>query len=389
VLSPNSYLVLSSDCFLKQLEEPCVYNAVTDELYETNDKAFDFLKLCDGSRRVADLKFEKKFVSWCLKEGILSPSSEEARRQFVLEPASRPSLRYLELQITSRCNLKCRHCYIGDTNRVDLPADKIITVLEEFEKMQGLRLLISGGEPLLHPDFWDINDALTRFGFRSVLLTNGTLIDKKTAEKLKVHEVQVSLDGIDSSHDMLRGSGAFTKAVNSLRELVKAGKDVSVATMVHSGNLNDFPTLKGLIEGIGVREWNVDVPCPIGRLAVHKELQVPYEKAAPFLNYGFGGGLYTSSPGYACGAHLCTVMPDGRVAQCGFFSEYSVGMIEEGLRNCWERIRHITLDELECQCDSKEECRGGCRFRASIEKDIYAPDPVQCYLRHETIGNAE
>jgi radical SAM protein with 4Fe4S-binding SPASM domain len=381
VLSPNSFLVLSPDCFLKQLEEPCVYNVRTDELYETNAKAFDFLRLCDGSRRVADLRFENQFVNWCLKEGILSETSAEIRRKFILEPAPHPSLRYLELQITSRCNLKCRHCYIGDARQIDLPADKIMSLLEEFEKIQGLRLLISGGEPLLHSDFWGINDALPRFGFRSILLTNGTLIDRQTASRLKVHEVQVSLDGIGQSHDMLRGRGTFVKAVNSLRQLVKAGKDVSVATMVHGGNLDDFPELEEFVKEIGVKEWNVDVPCIAGRLAENKEFQVPYGKAAPFLSYGFGGGLYTSSPGYACGAHLCTVMPDGKVAKCGFFSDWSVGDIEEGLRNCWERIEHITLDQLECICDSKEECRGGCRFRALLEKDIYAPDPVQCYFR--------
>lgn len=381
MLSPNSYLVLSPDCFLKQLEQPCVYNVRTDELYETNAKAFDFLNLCDGSRRVADLRFEKQFVAWCLKEGILSETSGEVRRKFILEPATHPSLRYLELQITSRCNLKCRHCYIGDARQIDLPTDKIMNVLEEFQKMQGLRLLISGGEPLLHPDFWSINDALPCFGFRSILLTNGTLIEKDIASRLKVHEIQVSIDGVGHSHDMLRGRGAFSKAVGSLRELVKTGKDVSVATMVHAGNLDDFPRLEALVKEIGVKEWNVDVPCAAGKLIEHKEFQLPYDKAAPFLSYGFGGGLYTSSPGYACGAHLCTVMPDGKVAKCGFFSDYSAGETGEGLRNCWKRIEHITLDQLECICDFKEECRGGCRFRALLEKGIYAPDPVQCYFR--------
>jgi sulfatase maturation enzyme AslB (radical SAM superfamily) len=248
VLSPNDYLCLSDNYFLKQLEEPYVYNIRTDELYETNQEAFQFLKLCDGSRQVGELNFEKKFANWCLKEGILTTAPERRQRKFVVAAAPTPSLRYLELQITSRCNLKCQHCYLGEPAALDLPQKTIMHVLEEFQRMQGLRLLISGGEPLLHPDFWAINDSLPSFGFRSVLLTNGTLIDQATAKKLKVHEIQVSLDGIGTSHDIIRGKGSYTKAINALRRLHKLGKDVSVATMVHTKNLNDFPQLSSLIK---------------------------------------------------------------------------------------------------------------------------------------------
>lgn len=381
MLSPNDYLILSPNCFLKNLEEPYVYNIETDDLYETNKEAFEFLQLCDGSRRVSELSFERPFLDWCLKEKILTLSGIKAKRKFLLPKAPQPSLRYLELQVTARCNLKCRHCYLGPAKPRDLPYQQIMVILKEFEGMQGLRLIISGGEPLLHPDFWAINDALPDFGFRSILLSNGTLIDSATAHRLKVHEVQVSLDGIGDSHDYLRGKGTFAKAIGAISELRLLGKDVSVATMVHAQNLDDFPKLETLVKEMGIREWNVDVPCVAGNLAKHKELQVPYSKAAPFLRYSFGGGLYSSSPGYACGAHLGTVTPDGKVAKCGFFCDKPVGDIKEGLRNCWKRIKHIKLEELECQCQYQEECRGGCRFRALLEKGIYAPDPVQCYLR--------
>jgi radical SAM protein with 4Fe4S-binding SPASM domain len=381
MLSQSSFLLLSPDCFLKQLEAPHVYNTKTDQLYETDTEAFAFLSLCDGSRKVAELNAQKEFLSWCLEEGIVTPTSGEIRRRFILERAPIPSLRYLELQITARCNLECRHCYLGERESAELPTETIIRVLEEFERMQGLRLLISGGEPLLHHDFWTINGALSGFGFRSVLMTNGTLIDREIAERLEVDEVQVSLDGVGDSHDLLRGTGSFNKALNAIRELRQVGKDVSVATMIHTGNLKDFPRLEALVKELGIREWNVDLPCVAGRLAQNEQLQVSCQEAAPFLNYSFGGGLYTSSPGYACGAHLCAVMPDGKVVKCGFFSDDPVGNVTEGLGNCWQCLKHITLEELECQCTYKEECRGGCRFRAFTEKDLYAPDPVQCYLR--------
>ena len=325
MLSPNDYLVLAPNCFLKNLEEPCVYNIETDELYETNKEAFDFLQLCDGSRQVRDLGFERPFVSWCLDEGILTLTREGSKRRFLLYKSPQPSLRYLELQITARCNLNCRHCYRGTPEPTDVTLEQIKYILQEFQQMQGLRLIISGGEPLLHPDFWAINDMLPHFGFRSILLSNGARIDKETAPRLNVHDVQISLDGMKESHDYLRGKGSFALAVDAINELRLLGKDVSVATMVHAGNLEDFPKLETLVKEMGAKEWNVDVPCAAGNLAKHRELQVPYQEAAKFLRYSFGGGLYTSSPGYACGAHLCTVTPEAKVAKCGFFSDKPVG----------------------------------------------------------------
>jgi radical SAM protein with 4Fe4S-binding SPASM domain len=69
-------------------------------------------------------------------------------------------------------------------------------------------------------------------------------------------------------------------------------------------------------------------------------------------------------------------MPDGRVCQCGFFADRAVGHIEEGLENCWQRIEHIPLTDLECKdCSSLKECRGGCRYRALSPN---GPDPLMC-----------
>ena len=76
----------------------------------------------------------------------------------------------------------------------DLTLEKIFRVLKEFEEIQGLRLLLSEGEPLFHPRFLEINEILREHTFRSILLSNDTLITKETAKKLRVHEFQVSLD---------------------------------------------------------------------------------------------------------------------------------------------------------------------------------------------------
>jgi radical SAM protein with 4Fe4S-binding SPASM domain len=255
------------------------------------------------------------------------------------------------------------------------------TILEEFEEIQGLRLLLSGGEPLLHPQFWRVNDLLRNYDFRSVLLSNGTLITKNVANRLQVHEVQVSLDGMKEGHESLRGRGTFRKALTAIDDLQEASIQVSVATMIHKDNLKEFDSLAGLLQSKGIKEWNVDVPCIEGRLKENKNFCPSPAEAGPLLNYGFGGGMHASKENYCCGAHLCGIMPDGNVAKCGLFTQDPVGSIDEGLKVCWERIPRIRLKELACNCSVIEECRGGCRYRAKLQGDILGPDLFQCYAR--------
>ncbi len=247
--------------------------------------------------------------------------------------------------------------------------------------MQGLRLLLSGGEPLLHPQFWRVNDLLRNYDFRSVLLSNGTLITKEVAKRLQVHEVQVSLDGMKEGHESLRGRGTFQKALMAIDYLHEAGIQVSVATMIHKDNLKEFDSLVPLLESKEIKEWNVDVPCAEGRLKENEDLCPSPSEAGPLLNYGFGGGMHASQESYCCGVHLCAIMPDGQVAKCGLFCQDPVGLIDEGLRVCWERIPQIQLKELSCNCSVMEECRGGCRYRAKLQQGILEPDLFQCYAR--------
>ena len=239
---------LNPDCSPKLLEEPCVYDRATDELYIVNQEAVAFLTDSVAGAPAPSGGEAAEFVDFCLDEGILEassgpvegPAGTRSGRRLKLAQSPVPSLRYLLLHITDRCNLSCRHCFIGESGNTDLPLEDIEAAVEEFEGMQGLRLLISGGEPLLHRKFWEINDFVADRDLRSVLLTNGTLIDRQTAARLKVQEVQVSLDGLREAHDYIRGEGHFERSVEAVQLLADAGLQVSVATMVHSRNLAGF-----------------------------------------------------------------------------------------------------------------------------------------------------
>ncbi len=377
----NKFFAIASHCSLKRLEEPYLYDIENDELYELGEEAYQFLLKCSQGERVSVKKEDEEFIQYCLSENLIVLSETPVKRNGIPHPSPIPSLRYLEFQITDRCNLRCRHCYIGDGLHQDLPLEKIFKVLKEFEEIQGLRLLLSGGEPLLHPHFWKINEILREYPFRSILLSNGTLITKETAKKLRVHEVQISLDGMKEGHESIRGEGTFEKTLQAIDHLQEANIRVSVATMIHRRNLKEFDKLASLIQSKNIREWNVDVPCIAGRMEENKDFWVSPSEAGPYLQYGYGGGLHSSEKNATCGAHLCAILPSGHVAKCGLFSQDPVGSVDEGLRVCWERIPRIQLKELTCNCPEMEECRGGCRFRAKLQGDIFQPDLFQCYAR--------
>jgi radical SAM protein with 4Fe4S-binding SPASM domain len=368
---------LSRESVLKWLETPSVYHIKKDDLYELDDSSFEFLQRC-ASATGCDTE-DGNFIDYCLEENILTRDKLSLKRPAVIE-SPRPSLRYLELQITNKCNLRCMHCYIGNTTFSELSVTQIRDILGEFENMQGLRVLITGGEPLIHSGFREINDMLPDFLLRKVLFTNGLLLNKKILIHLNVDEIQISIDGLEHAHDSLRGKGSFRSAIKAVNEALFAGFEVSVATMIHPANLADFEGMEKLFKEMGIKDWTVDIPCITGRLERNSEFHISPEQGGKYLRYGYGAGLHSGASGFACGLHLAAVMADGRVSKCTFYADRSVGRIEDGLRKCWERIKPIRLDALACDCKYVEVCRGGCRYRALLAGDQFGKDIYKCFL---------
>ncbi len=376
---------LTRQTALKWLETPSVYQIARDEVHELDDDSFRFLTSC-ASDEGCDNR-DSAFIDYCLEEGLLTRENVALKRP-LLKPSPDPSLRYLELQLTSRCNLRCRHCYIGDDTPRELSSVQVRSVLKDFEEMQGLRVLLTGGEPLLHSRFDEINEMLPDLFLRKVLFTNGILLKKDMLNRLKVHEIQVSIDGMEAAHDALRGAGTCDIALGAVRRALDAGFEVSVSTMVHAGNLGDFDAMERLFKSLGVKDWTVDVPCAAGRLKDNRELTVSPEEGGKYLGYGYGGGMHATGPGYACGLHLMAVLPDGTAAKCTFYGDRAVGTIGEGLRTCWQRIRPVKLDSLDCKCEYLEACRGGCRYRAELLENPQGRDLYRCSL-YGVIDKAE
>jgi radical SAM protein with 4Fe4S-binding SPASM domain len=150
--------------------------------------------------------------------------------------------------------------------------------------------------------------------------------------------------------------------------------------MIHPANLADFEEMNKLFKEMGIKDWTVDIPCITGRLEKNREFHMSPEQGGKYLRYGYGTGLHAGASGFACGLHLAAVMADGRVSKCTFYADSCVGRIEDGLRECWERIKPIKLDKLACDCQYIESCRGGCRYRAQLLGDPLGKDLYKCYL---------
>ena len=368
---------LIENAVLKWLETPSIYQIRTDELYELDDASFGFMKKCASANGCRSE--DREFIDYCLSEGLLT-TTEFSAKQPALIKSPVPSLRYLELQITDRCNLRCRHCYIGEKSPTELTVQQITGLLKEFEEMQGLRVMVTGGEPLLHSNFDALNEVLPDFSLRKVLFTNGLLLNNNLLGRLNVEEIQISIDGLEKAHDALRGKNTFKKALSAVELARKQGLEVSVATMVHAKNLGDFDEMEKLFSDLGIKDWTVDVPCITGRLESSREFQVSPEEGGKYLRYGYGAGLHAGAAGFGCGLHLLSVMADGKVTKCTFYADRPVGSINEGLRQCWQRTVPIALKDLSCDCEYLEACRGGCRYRAELLGDPLGKDLYKCFL---------
>ena len=211
---------------------------------------------------------------------MAKPSSGGLRRLVqpllrTLETAGHP-LRYLFLEITQRCNLRCRHCGSDcgrETRHAELSTDEWLAFLDELARRFDRRkvaLVVTGGEPLCRPELDRILDRLRERGFVWGMVTNGWALSPRNVERLlrsNVASITVSLDGLRSSHDWLRGvDGSFERALAGIRLLAKAGLPFfDVVTCANPRNLDELPAVGELLRAAGVHDWRLFSIFPKGR----------------------------------------------------------------------------------------------------------------------------
>ncbi len=208
-----------------------------------------------------------------------------------------PRLRYLFLELTDACNLSCLHCGSNacPQNSRFLDAEDAKRVMDEVAERypaQGIMICLTGGEPLLHPDFFEIAAHAKKRGFSCGMTTNGMLIDASVAERLVacgMNSLSVSLDGLRDTHDWFRNrAGSFDKSVQGIRNLLNASSGrviAQVTTVVHQKNLHQLEQMFEFVQDLGVDSWRVINLEPIGRALQHGALLLEPEQLRQLLRF--------------------------------------------------------------------------------------------------------
>lgn len=176
------------------------------------------------------------------------------------------------LMITRRCNLRCLHCGTSPEQfrREDMTTKKLLSVIDELARCKVFRISVTGGEPLIHPHFFTIVNAIMQHSMRMQLDTNATLVTGKVVERLKELPrrplISVSLDSIVAeTYDLIRGPGSFINMKKGIRMLAEAGLRVRPFMVLSRLNYRELPQIVEFVKSIGIRDIFATMPTPCGR----------------------------------------------------------------------------------------------------------------------------
>ncbi len=350
--------------------------------------------------------------------------------------------------LTQSCNLKCIHCYADAVaGRVsgELTTGEVADIMAQLSEVGVAALLLSGGEPLVRGDIFEIASMASEMGIPTTLSTNGTLIDGKMAERIKLagfRYVGISLDGLEMRNDLFRGArGAFRRALAGIRNCREVGQKVGLRLTLTRHTVGDLPGIFRLIEdegiervcfyhlvysgrGRGIREaalspgevrtaveaifqqaWRwLQEGCRIEVLTVDNHADGPFLYLWARRNLDSQRAerirsLLARNGGNNSGVALVHIDNFGKVHPDQFTWGQVVGDLRrQTFREIWLEPGHPLLWQLRdrrsllpqrCQgCPFLEMCNGNFRARAwGYTGDFWGMDPG-CYLSHEELGHA-
>ncbi len=344
-----------------------------------------------------------------------------------------------------RCNLKCKHCY-SISSDVDFPGE--LTTEEVFDVMDDLKrfgvpvLILSGGEPLLRCDIFDISQRAKDMGFYVGLSSNGALIDESNINDIAYFGydyVGISLDGIGATHDAFRGKeGAFDASLNAVRLCVSNGIKVGLRFTMTMDNQHQLPDLLNLVDGEGVDKFYLSHLVYAGRgnknrgddahlEVTRRTMDLLFETAWNYVDSGVEKEFVTGNNdadavyllfwarkyfperaehlaaklaqwgGNSSGVNVANIDNLGNVHPDTFWWHYSLGNVKERpFSEIWQDTsdpimaglkRHPRQIKGRCgACAHFDICGGNTRVRAlQLTGDPWAEDPA-CYLSDEEIG---
>lgn len=391
-----------------------IYDFKNDESYIIDDEAFALLKLLDGKKSLKRIieTFPKekqeeisKIVDNFQELGLIDFSPNEINdNTYIMKlfdnvpkenPVDTPYLKNLMINLTEKCNLTCKHCYITNKNLVDFPLEKLKEVINEFYTLQGIKVILTGGEPYLYSNLEELLTFLLDLPIQKLMLTNGILI-KKQPELLDLlkqnyFDMYVSIDGLESTHNDFRNANCFQDSMEGIKLLLDNGITTSINTMAHKQNFAEFDEMLQLINSLGtIKNWSIDIPTFDDSMSkdIREKYEISFEEGGNILkDYGWGVIYESEANNLACGPNLMAIDVLGIVTKCGFFDEENVGnVLDLGVKNSWKLIQenlNWTLESLRCNeinCEYIEQCRGGCRYRAfKHSNDLLGIDSFTCY----------
>ncbi|MEO5363792.1 MAG: radical SAM protein [Magnetococcus sp. DMHC-8] len=325
--------------------------------------------------------------------------------------------------LTRRCNLRCPHCYLDaaqlDGGRDDLTTEQALAVVEQLGNFcPGAMLILTGGEPLLREDLWQIAEAATRRGLSIVLGSNGTLLSADLVPRLQATGFQgvgVSLDSIHpDQHDRFRGRpGAWQQTMTAVQAMRQQGMAFQMQFTVTRQNYEEIPRLIALAADQGARAANIFFLVCTGRgqrmtditpdqyeqmLQMLVRLEQHHDQAAtgammvrarcaPHIVRlaaemdPDSALLRGATSGCIAGTGYLRITPEGDVTACPYLPDRLGNLLTTPLATLWQE--HRSLHSLRqpvyhgrCAVCSHQQACGGCRARAlAVTGDLMGEDP--------------
>jgi heme b synthase len=339
-------------------------------------------------------------------------------------------LNMIAWEVTRSCNLNCVHCRAAANcgpYEGELSTEKCFHLIDEIAAFSKPVIILTGGEPLLRPDIFEITSYGTKKGLRMVMATNGTLVDELTAKKMVasgIQRVSISIDGKDAkSHDEFRAeSGAFAKALRGIEALKSAGMEFQINTTITNANLKQIENILALAIKLGAAAHHIFLLVPTGRgrdLAEQAITAADYEETLMWFHQQSldcsihlkatcaphyfrimhqrkvkgtkpvekpGGHFHESTRGCLGGITFCFISHVGQVQPCGYLELNCDNVLEQSFADIWagsevfRNLRDYAKYGGKCgRCEFIKVC-GGCRARAyEATGDYLAQEPLCLY----------
>lgn len=371
---------------------------------------------------------------------------QELKNPTPVGPRRRPPGPVVIWNLIRRCNLACLHCYTNSTDvdfAGELSTSEVFGVMDDLKRYRVPVLILSGGEPLLRPDIFEIARRAKDMGFYTALSTNGTRIGPENIGKIEeigFDYVGISLDGVGAVHDRFRRKeGAFEGAMRGIRLCVERGIKVGIRCTLTQENYESLDALLELQRREGIRKFYLSHLNYSGRgksnrgkdahfEVTRKAMDRIFDEAWRAVNEGSDLEFVTGNNdadgayllkwvrermpgreadlraklagfgGNSTGMNIANIDNLGNVHPDSFFWEYSLGNVRKRpFSEIWEDRSDPLMAGLKSDkrplkgrcggCAYLDVCNGNTRTRAwQLTGDFWAEDPG-CYLSDREIGS--